>query len=90
VDPVTLETERLLLRAFAGADAESVYAACQDPDIQYYTPAPTPYLREDAKKYVGDTAPKGWATYSDHILGAFRAGAPSSTQSRTTGGWAAC
>jgi len=59
VDPVTLETERLLLRAFAGADAESVYAACQDPDIQYYTPAPTPYLREDAEKYVGETAPQG-------------------------------
>ncbi|WP_405879507.1 GNAT family N-acetyltransferase [Streptomyces sp. NBC_01136] len=72
MDPVTLETARLLLRPFALSDADAVYAACQDADIQYYTPAPTPFRREDAEKYVAETAPRGWATDHDHILGAFR------------------
>ncbi|MDQ8706959.1 GNAT family protein [Streptomyces sp. LHD-70] len=69
--PVTLRTERLLLRPFAAADADAVYAACQDPDIQHYTPVPSPFRYEDAEKYVTETAPQGWATDHDHILGAF-------------------
>lgn len=72
MDPVTLETARLLLRPFGPSDADAVYAACQDEDIQYYTPAPSPFRREDAEKYVGETAPQGWAGDRDHILGAFR------------------
>jgi len=72
VEPVTLTTERLLLRAFAPADVESVYLACQDPDIQFYTPVPSPYRRTDAEKFVADAATK-WATDADHNLGAFRA-----------------
>ncbi|KPI14104.1 GCN5-related N-acetyltransferase [Actinobacteria bacterium OK006] len=72
MDPVTLETARLLLRPFGLSDADAVYAACQDEDIQYYTPAPSPYRREDAERYVGETAPQGWAGDRDHILGAFR------------------
>jgi RimJ/RimL family protein N-acetyltransferase len=73
VEPVTLQTERLLLRPFADADADAVYTACQDPDIQYYTPVPRPYRRADSEEFVRDRAPSGWATDSDHILGAFRA-----------------
>ncbi|AVH58977.1 MULTISPECIES: GNAT family N-acetyltransferase [Streptomyces] len=72
MDPVTLETARLLLRPFTPADADAVYAACQDADIQYYTPTPTPFRREDAEKYVVETAPQGWTTDRDYILGAFR------------------
>ncbi|WP_406168640.1 GNAT family N-acetyltransferase [Streptomyces sp. NBC_00996] len=72
MDPVTFATARLLLRPFTPADAEAVYAACQDSDIQYYTPAPAPFRREDAERYVEETAPQGWATDGDHILGAFR------------------
>lgn len=72
MDPVTLQTAQLLLRPFDPSDADAVYAACQDEDIQYYTPAPSPYRREDAEKYVGETAPQGWAGDRDHILGAFR------------------
>lgn len=72
MEPVTLRTPRLVLRAFVPSDAEAVYAACQDPDIQHYTPAPTPYRHADAEKLVEVTAPKGWAEDSDHILGAFR------------------
>ncbi|MFI1395863.1 GNAT family N-acetyltransferase [Streptomyces sp. NPDC020681] len=73
MDPVTLKTARVLLRPFAPADADAVYTACQDADIQHYTPAPTPYRREDAAKHVTETAPQGWATDQDYILGAFRA-----------------
>ncbi|WP_369246397.1 GNAT family N-acetyltransferase [Streptomyces sp. R41] len=72
MDPVTFATARLLLRPFTPDDADAVYAACQDVDIQYYTPAPTPFRREDAERYVEETAPKGWATDGDYILGAFR------------------
>jgi len=72
MDPVRLETSRLVLRAFAPSDADAVYAACQDADIQYCTTAPTPFRREDAEKYVGETGPQGWATDRDYILGAFR------------------
>ena len=72
MDPVTLKTARLLLRPFATIDTDAVHAACQDADIQYYTPVPSPYRREDAEKYVGETAPQGWTTDHDYILGAFR------------------
>ncbi|MFF8908009.1 GNAT family N-acetyltransferase [Streptomyces olivaceoviridis] len=34
MDPVTLETDRLVLRAFTAADVDAVYEACQDEDIQ--------------------------------------------------------
>jgi RimJ/RimL family protein N-acetyltransferase len=73
MEPVTIETERLVLRPFAAADVEAVYAACQDPDIQFYTPVAPPFRHEDAEKFVGETAPEGWASDYDYILGAFRA-----------------
>lgn len=69
---MSLETERLLLRPFTLSDADAVYEACQDPDIQFYTPAPSPYRREDAEKLVGESAPNGWASDRDYVLGAFR------------------
>ncbi len=71
MEPVTLTTERLVLRPFLRSDADAVYFACQDPDIQYYTPAPTPYRREDAEKFVAE-ADTQWATGADYNLGAFR------------------
>lgn len=72
MNPVTLKTERLLLRPFADPDAEAVYLACQDPDIQFFTPVPHPYRREDALAFVGESTPKGWAEDTEHVLGAFR------------------
>jgi RimJ/RimL family protein N-acetyltransferase len=72
MNPVSLRTERLLLRPFGVADADAVYQACQDPDIQFYTPVPKPYRREDAEAFVGESTPKGWADDSDYVLGAFR------------------
>jgi RimJ/RimL family protein N-acetyltransferase len=72
MDPVTLETPRLLLRPFASTDSDAVLAACQDKDIQLWTPMAAPFGREEADKYVGETASQGWLTDRDYILGAFR------------------
>lgn len=72
MQPVTLTTPRLALRAFEERDAEAVYVACQDPDIQLYTPVPSPYERADARRYVGETVPDGWAQDTNYVLAAFR------------------
>jgi RimJ/RimL family protein N-acetyltransferase len=72
MDPVTLETDRLVLRAFGPADADALYEACQDEDIQHYTPVPVPFRRADAEQRIEETLPTGWATDQNHTLGAFR------------------
>ncbi|EPH39276.1 GNAT family N-acetyltransferase [Streptomyces aurantiacus] len=60
MEPVTLTTERLLLRAFTPADTDEVYAACQDPEIQRWTTIPSPYARVDAEGFTGRMVPDGW------------------------------
>ena len=71
VDPVTLETDRLMLRPFAPGDVDAVYDACQDEDIQFYTPVPVPYRREEAERRVRVDWPRGWDTDDDYNLGGF-------------------
>ncbi|UZJ31139.1 GNAT family N-acetyltransferase [Streptomyces endophytica] len=58
--PVTLTTERLVLRPFEPSDAPAVHAACQDPDIPRWTAVPSPYGLRDAEQYVGTAVPEGW------------------------------
>lgn len=60
MEPTTLTTDRLVLRPFAPADEDDVYAAAQDPDIQRWTTVPSPYEREHAKSFVGEVVPAGW------------------------------
>jgi RimJ/RimL family protein N-acetyltransferase len=72
MDPVTLETDRLVLRPFTSADVDAVYAACQDEDIQFYTPVPVPFRRADAEKRIAEEQPAGWAANRSYTLGAFR------------------
>jgi RimJ/RimL family protein N-acetyltransferase len=72
MEPVTLETGRLLLRAFTSADVDAVYEACQDEGIQLYTPVPVPFRRADAEKRVGEEMPAGWTSDRSYTLGAFR------------------
>ncbi len=72
MEPVTLETERLVLRVFSPADVDALHQACQDPDIQFFTPIPLPYLRTDAERRVSAGVPEGWATDRNYTLGAFR------------------
>jgi uncharacterized protein YhfF/RimJ/RimL family protein N-acetyltransferase len=42
------------LRALQPNDAEWIYRACQDPDIQRWTMVPRPYTREHADSFVVD------------------------------------
>ncbi|WP_299528072.1 GNAT family N-acetyltransferase [uncultured Streptomyces sp.] len=58
--PITLTTDRLLLRPFRSDDAEAVHTACQDAGIQRWTEIPSPYTRSDAELFVGTLAPGGW------------------------------
>ncbi|MFJ8018439.1 GNAT family N-acetyltransferase [Streptomyces sp. NPDC096339] len=43
MEPITLYTERLVLRPHTPGDAAEVHAACQDPEIQRWISVPVPY-----------------------------------------------
>jgi len=60
MDPITLVTDRLLLRPAEPGDVDAVLAACQDPGIQRWLPVPSPYEREHAEEYVLKIIPAGW------------------------------
>ncbi len=66
-ESVTLETDRLLLRAPVPGDIDAIELACQDPEIQRWTVVPSPYRREDAEFFVERLAPEGWRTGADLI-----------------------
>ncbi|MEH1128513.1 GNAT family N-acetyltransferase [Micromonospora sp. CPCC 206061] len=51
----------LVLRQWRADDADAVYQACQDPDIQLWTRVPVPYGRENARHFVTELAPSAWA-----------------------------
>jgi RimJ/RimL family protein N-acetyltransferase len=71
MNPVTLTTERLLLRTVGPQDTDAVYAAAQDPEIQRWTTIPSPYLREHAELFVEQIAPGGWRDASMFTFGVF-------------------
>jgi RimJ/RimL family protein N-acetyltransferase len=60
MEPVTLTTDRLLMRAVGPKDTRAVYEAVQDPDIQRWTTIPSPYLREHAHSFTEQLVPDGW------------------------------
>jgi RimJ/RimL family protein N-acetyltransferase len=60
--PPTLTGELVVLRPWRPDDAESVFAACQDPDIQRWTMVPVPYLRDHASSFVAEVAPSDWSS----------------------------
>ncbi|MEU3343414.1 GNAT family N-acetyltransferase [Streptomyces sp. NPDC006700] len=75
MEPVTLTTDRLLLRTLLPADSDAVYAAVQDPDIQrWLSQLPSPYLPEHARSFTEDMVPVGWANGSMFTFGLFLAG----------------
>src|SRR4051794_41904592 len=59
MQPVLIGSE-VLLRPWAPADADDVFAACQDVEIQRWTTVPSPYARADAVGYVTEVAPEAW------------------------------
>lgn len=75
MEPVTLRTERLTLRAPAAADVDAITAACQDPEIPRWTTVPSPYTREHGESFVqlvaqwwADDSQAIWAIFHDDAL----------------------
>ncbi|WP_194397735.1 GNAT family N-acetyltransferase [Microbacterium atlanticum] len=61
MEPVTLRTRRLELTLPVADDVDAIHQACQDADIQRYTPVPIPYEREHAVAFV-ERIPRDWET----------------------------
>ena len=59
MEPVVLRTPRLELSLPREDDVDLIHAACQDADIQRYTPVPVPYEREHAAAFV-ERIPRDW------------------------------
>ncbi|GAB2783941.1 GNAT family N-acetyltransferase [Streptomyces daliensis] len=71
MEPITLSTERLLLRPLDERDVEAVRAACQDPEIPRWIPVPVPYEREHAEEFVLGVSPDGWQSDTMYNFGVF-------------------
>jgi RimJ/RimL family protein N-acetyltransferase len=52
--------DRVVLRPWTRDDADVVFAACQDPEIQRWTTVPSPYRHEDAVCYVTEISEAAW------------------------------
>ncbi|MET9348892.1 GNAT family N-acetyltransferase [Streptomyces termitum] len=68
MEPITLTTERLRLRAFVPEDEDLVYAHCQDPAVRRWTTVPDPYGREDAVFFLNRIVPDGWRDDTDYTF----------------------
>jgi len=62
----TLTDGDVTLRAWAAADAEAIFAACQDPVMQHSIPIPVPYLAEHARGFIENFAPSSGPAGSVH------------------------
>ncbi|OEU97507.1 acetyltransferase [Streptomyces qinglanensis] len=76
MEPITLRTERLLLRPFEERDEAALAAACDDPDIQRFVPVPEPYTLKDAEEFVRGVSANGWREDTMYNFGVFTRGAP--------------
>ncbi|MCB5169425.1 GNAT family N-acetyltransferase [Streptomyces bambusae] len=74
MEPLTLSTERLVLRPWRPDDADAVHRACQDPDIQRWTLVPSPYDHSHAQDWTGRLAPAGWADDTQYSFAVCLAG----------------
>jgi RimJ/RimL family protein N-acetyltransferase len=72
MEPVTLATERLVLRAPTEADIEAIEAACQDSEIPRWTTVPSPYTREHAEGFVRLVG-EWWANGNETVWAIFHA-----------------
>ncbi len=61
MDPTVITTGHLVLRPWEPADAPAVHAACQDAEVQRWTTVPSPYTLTDARRWVSEMSPTGWA-----------------------------
>jgi RimJ/RimL family protein N-acetyltransferase len=57
----TLTDGTVTLRLHRDEDLAGVYEQCQDPLSQQWTTVPLPYSHDDARSFVGELIPEGWA-----------------------------
>jgi RimJ/RimL family protein N-acetyltransferase len=62
LEPIEITAGALHLRPPELADVDAITRACQDQEIQQFTRVPAPYRREDARHFVTELSPQGWAT----------------------------
>ena len=60
MDLTEISAGRLHLRPWQAGDADAVFEACQDPEIQRWTRVPSPYALSDAHEFVTVRSPQGW------------------------------
>src|SRR5215475_408732 len=71
VDSVEIKADHLVLRPWRPDDADAVFQACQDPEIQRWTMVPRPYRRHHATDFVTKLSPQVWADGTAAPLGVF-------------------
>ena len=59
MEPTEITAGRLHLRPWQEGDQEVLVAAADDPDSIRWTQVPSPYSREEADRWVRETAPAG-------------------------------
>ncbi len=57
----TLTDGVVTLRAHRDDDIERCWEQCQDPVSQAWTTVPIPYTRDDARRFIREAMPGGWA-----------------------------
>ncbi len=62
MEPTEITAGRLHLRPWQPGDEGVLTAAGNDPDSARWTSVPSPYTVEDARAWVHETAPAGWAS----------------------------
>ena len=67
MQPVTLQSERLVLDELRESDAQRMFEYCQDPEFERFLTIPWPYTLADATWFITEHAPKGWAEGNDLI-----------------------
>lgn len=60
--PVTLATDRLLLRPFEPHDVDDVFEYARDPEWGRYLPVPNPYEYDHAVAFVQEAMHSSWET----------------------------
>ncbi|TDZ44291.1 GNAT family N-acetyltransferase [Mycobacteroides franklinii] len=70
MEPVELQTDRLVLRAVTAADEAAIVEACNDPEIAYYLPLPVPYTSDDARNFIAKSA-QDWVDGNRYGFGFF-------------------
>ncbi len=72
LEPPTLKTHRLILRQYGPEDAEAIFEACQDPDIQRNNLTQrTPHCVADIEPCFMKFAANGWQGNSRCGFGVF-------------------